>query len=134
MWLLGSWTNTGYTLMTGCWLLALRSLTKRAPAERAPAEPSAGVAAGPIGAGVWPPWAEASLLSLFLASSFTNHLAWSPQAGGERVGAFQLTSLGPLDLHTTCGHGPKASHGTRRGTAVTACAAVRLAHPKGRSP
>ena len=88
MWLLGTWTNTGYTLMIGCWLLALRSLAKRAPAE-----PSTGVAVGSLRAGVWPPWAEALLLSLFLASSFTNHVAWNPQAGVERVGAFQLTSL-----------------------------------------
>ena len=88
MWLLGTWTNTGYTLMTACWLLALRSL-----AEPARVEPSAGVAAGPIRAGVWPRWAEALLLSVFLASSFTNHLAWDPRAGIERVGAFQLTSL-----------------------------------------
>lgn len=88
MWLLGTWTNTGYTLMTGCWLLALRN-----PPERALAEPSAGVAAGPMRARVWPPWAEVLLLSLFLASSFTNHLAWNPQAGVESIGAFQLTSV-----------------------------------------
>lgn len=75
MWLLGTWTNTGYTLMTGCWLLALRSLAE-CPRR-----------------GVWPRWAEALLLSLFLASSFTNHLAWDPRASIERVGAFQLTSL-----------------------------------------
>jgi len=96
MWLLGTWTNTGYTLMTGCWLLALRSVAKRAaaaPSAGVATEPSARVAAGPLRAGVWPTWAEALLLSLFLASSFTNHLAWNPQAGIERVGAFQLTSI-----------------------------------------
>ena len=80
MWLLGTWANTGYTLMTGCWLLALRSLAQRAPA-------------GHTAAGVWPRWAEALLLSLFLASSLANHLAWNPRAGVERIGAFQLTAL-----------------------------------------
>jgi hypothetical protein len=87
MWLLGTWANSGYTLMTGCWLLALRSLAN--------GEPSALRASGraPIPAGVWPRWAEATLLSLFLASSLTNHLAWSPRTAAEHAGAFQLTSL-----------------------------------------
>jgi hypothetical protein len=46
MWLLGTWANTGYTLMTGCWLLALRSL-------ETPAEPLAGAVSEriPLGSG-----------------------------------------------------------------------------------
>src|SRR5205085_2855759 len=65
MWLTGTWASTGYTLMTACWLLALRGL---------------------------PLMASALPLLAFLGASIANHLAWSVSGGAENVQAFQLAS------------------------------------------
>jgi hypothetical protein len=71
LWLTGTWANTAYTLMTGCWMLALRDTRES----------------------VWPRWAEALLLTLFMAAGLANHVACDPSGGAPNQLAFAISSL-----------------------------------------
>ena len=80
MWLTGTWAATGYTLMTACWLLALRSLSREG-GER----PAVHVRVAGMG--------RAGAALRVRGVGGRQSLGWAPHASPAPLRAFQLASL-----------------------------------------